>query len=53
MILIKIWEFEGVFKNEREEVRNGSVKLRVHSVEVHSLYSSPNIVRMIKLKRMR
>jgi hypothetical protein len=39
-----------IFGPEREE--NGSWK-KLHNDELHSLYSSPNIVRVIKSRRMR
>jgi hypothetical protein len=39
-----------VFRAKREE--DGSWK-KLHNYELHSLYSSLNIFRMIKLKRMR
>jgi hypothetical protein len=39
-----------VFGPKREE--DGSLR-KLHNYELHSLYSSPNIVRVIKSKRMR
>jgi hypothetical protein len=36
---------------KREEVIRGWKKL--HNVELHNLYSSPSIIRMIKSRRMR
>jgi hypothetical protein len=39
-----------IFGPEREEV--GSCR-KLHNDELHSLYSSPNIVRVIKSRRMR
>jgi hypothetical protein len=39
-----------IFGPKREE--DGSWR-KLHNDELHSLYSSPNIVRMIKLRRMR
>jgi hypothetical protein len=39
-----------IFRPKREE--NGSWR-KLHNDELHILYSSPNIVRMIKSKRMR
>jgi hypothetical protein len=36
---------------KRDEVTGGSRKL--HNEELHSLYSSPSIIRIIKLRRMR
>jgi hypothetical protein len=40
-----------IFGNKREEVTGGWRKL--HDEELHGLYSSPSIVRMIKARRMR
>jgi hypothetical protein len=42
--------FEKLFGSKREE--NGSWR-KLHNDELHVLYSSPNIVRMIKSRRMR
>jgi hypothetical protein len=39
------------FGPERDEVTGGWKKL--HNEELHGLYSSPNIIRMIKSRRMR
>jgi hypothetical protein len=39
-----------IFARKREE--NGSW-IKLHNDELHSLYSSPNIVRVIKSRRMR
>jgi hypothetical protein len=39
-----------IFGPKREE--NGSCR-KLHNDELHSLYSSPNIVRVIKSRRMR
>jgi hypothetical protein len=39
-----------IFGPKRNEVTGGWRK--VHNEEVHDLYSSPNIIEMIKLKRM-
>jgi hypothetical protein len=39
-----------IFRPKREE--DGSWR-KLHNDELHSLYSSPNIVRVIKSKRMR
>jgi hypothetical protein len=36
---------------KRDEVTGGWIKL--HNEELHGLYSSPSIVRMIKARRMR
>jgi hypothetical protein len=41
---------ERIFGPKREE--DGSWR-KLHNDELHSLYSSPNIVRVIKLRRMR
>jgi hypothetical protein len=40
-----------VFRPKREEAIGGWRKL--HNEELHNLYSSPSIIRMIKLRRMR
>jgi hypothetical protein len=53
-ILARLRIFENtvlrIFGPKREE--NGSWK-KLHNDELHSLYSSPNIVRVIKSRRMR
>jgi hypothetical protein len=43
--------FRRIFVPERDEVTGGWRKL--HSEELHGLYSSPGIVRVIKARRMR
>jgi hypothetical protein len=40
-----------IFGSEREEVAGD--RRRLHNEELHILYTSPNIIRVIKLKRMR
>jgi hypothetical protein len=40
-----------IFGPKRDEVSGGRRKL--HNEELHDLYSSPNIIRMIKSRRMR
>jgi hypothetical protein len=40
-----------IFGPKRDEVTGGWRKL--HNEELSDLYSSPNIIRMIKLRRMR
>jgi hypothetical protein len=40
-----------IFGTKRYEVTGGWRKL--HNEELHNLYSSPGIIRMIKLRRMR
>jgi hypothetical protein len=40
-----------IFKPKRDEVTGGRRKL--HNEELHGLYSSPSIVRVIKARRMR
>jgi hypothetical protein len=40
-----------IFGPKRDEVTGGWRKL--HNEELHNLYSSPNIIRMIKSRRMR
>jgi hypothetical protein len=41
----------GIFGPKRDELRGGRSK--VHNEEPHNLYSSPNIMSMIKSRRMR
>jgi hypothetical protein len=43
--------FLRIFGSKRDEVTGGWRKL--HNDELHSFYSSPNIIRMIKSRRMR
>jgi hypothetical protein len=43
--------FRKIFGPKRDEVTGGWRKL--HNEELHSLYSSPNIIRMIKSRRIR
>jgi hypothetical protein len=40
-----------IFGPKRDEVMGGCKKF--HNEELHNLYSSPNIIRMIKSRRMR
>jgi hypothetical protein len=40
-----------IFGPKRDEVTGGWRKL--HNVELHNLYSSPSIIRVIKSRRMR
>jgi hypothetical protein len=40
-----------IFGPKRDDVTGDSRKL--HTEELHNLYSSPNIIRMIKSRRMR
>jgi hypothetical protein len=40
-----------IFGHKRDEVTGDWRKL--HNEELHNLYSSPNIIRMIKSRRMR
>jgi hypothetical protein len=51
----RLWVFENrvlrrIFGPKREEDRS---QRKLHNDDLHSLYSSPNIVRVIKLRRMR
>jgi hypothetical protein len=41
----------GIFFPKRDEVTGGWRKL--HNEELHNMYSSPNIIRMIKSRRIR
>jgi hypothetical protein len=45
------WVMRNIFGPKRGEVTGGWRKLR--NVELHNLYSSPSIIRMIKSRRMR
>jgi hypothetical protein len=40
-----------IFGPKRDEVMGGWIKL--HNEELHNLYSSPSIIRIIKSRRMR
>jgi hypothetical protein len=40
-----------IFGPKRDEVTGGWIKM--HNEELHNLYSSPNVIRMIKSRRMR
>jgi hypothetical protein len=40
-----------IFRHKREEVAGGS--RRLHNEELHNLYTSPNIIGVIKSRRMR
>jgi hypothetical protein len=42
---------KAIFRPKRDEVTGDCRKL--HNEELHNLYSSPNIIRMIKSRRMR
>jgi hypothetical protein len=44
-------ELRGIFELKRDEVTGGCRKL--HNEELHNLYSSPSIIRMIKSRKMR
>jgi hypothetical protein len=51
---LKVFEnrvLRGIFGSKRDEVTGEWRKL--HNEEIHDLYSSPNIVRVIKSRRMR
>jgi hypothetical protein len=41
----------GIFRPKREKVEGGW--RRLHSEELHNLYDSPNIITVIKSRRMR
>jgi hypothetical protein len=45
------WVLRGVFGSKRDEVTGEWRKL--HNKELNDLYSLPNIVRVVKLRRMR
>jgi hypothetical protein len=45
------WVLRRIFGPKRDAVTGEWRKL--HNVELHNLYSSPNIIRMIKSRRMR
>jgi hypothetical protein len=40
-----------IFGTKREEVVGGWIRL--HNEELHNLYASPNVIRVIKSRRMR
>jgi hypothetical protein len=40
-----------IFGTKRDEITGGWRKL--HNEELHNLYSSPSVIRMVKSKRMR
>jgi hypothetical protein len=44
-------ELRRIFEQKRDRVTGGWRKL--HNEEVHNLYSSPSIIRIIKSRRMR
>jgi hypothetical protein len=53
-VKLRVFENGGlrrIFGPKRDEVTGGWRKL--HNDELHSLYSSPSIIRMIKSRRMR
>jgi hypothetical protein len=41
-----------IFVPKRDEMKGGG-QIKVHNEELRDLYSSPSIIRMIKLRRMR
>jgi hypothetical protein len=49
--VFKNWVLKSIFGPQRDEVTGEWRKL--HSEELHVLYSSPNIIRQIKSSRMR
>jgi hypothetical protein len=54
LILLRVFEnrvLRRIFGPERDEVIGGWRKL--HNEELHNLYSSPSIIRMINSRRMR
>jgi hypothetical protein len=46
--VFKDWLLRRIFGSKRDEVIGGWRKL--HNVELHNLYSSPSIIRMIKMR---
>jgi hypothetical protein len=42
-----------IFRSKKDEVTEGGGWRRLHNEELHNLYSSPSIIRMIKSTRMR
>jgi hypothetical protein len=52
--ILRVFEnrvLRGIFVPKRDEVIGGWTKL--HNEELHNLYCSPSIIRMIKLRRVR
>jgi hypothetical protein len=49
--VFKNWILRRLFRPTRDEMTEGWRKL--HNEELHNLYSSPNIIRMIRSRRMR
>jgi hypothetical protein len=49
--VFKNWVLKRIFGPEREEVAGGW--RRLHNEELYNLYSSPNVIRVIKSRRMR
>jgi hypothetical protein len=46
-----VFENSRIFGPKRDEIMGGRRKL--HNKELHNLYSSPNIIRMVKSRRKR
>jgi hypothetical protein len=46
-----VWVLRRIFDQRRDEVTGEWIKL--HNEELHDLYSSPSIIRIIKSRRMR
>jgi hypothetical protein len=45
------WVPRRIFGPKKEEVAGG--RRRLHNEELHNFYASPNIIRVIKLRKMR
>jgi hypothetical protein len=49
--VFEYWVLRRIFGSKRDEVTRDWRKL--HNAELHNLYSSPNMIRKVKSRRMR